>query len=124
MLDDAILTRRRLVVGIGMSSSATAAEVAALVAEVLDRGDADRRDVAAVATRARFAADPRLLALDLAIIGVLDTELPTDPNGRLVVAEPAAVHVAGSGAVVVVGTTRSAYATCALAAGTLLGHTG
>lgn len=100
----------RVVVGVGLSSKATAAEVAALVDEVLEAGD----ELALVATRARFADDVRL-QLGPPVVGFEDEDLvaASDPPERTVglpakVAETAARLAGGQGE----GTVhRSAHAT-------------
>lgn len=116
----------RLVVGIGMSSKATRGEVRGLVEEVVGRADVDLDAVSLVATRERFVDDERA-RLGPPVIGVDDATLldrfpaapgtSTGAGTRLAarVAEGCALTAAGAGAELLVGTTRSAHATAALA---------
>jgi cobalamin biosynthesis protein CbiG len=109
-----------VVVGVGLSTRATAEEVRALVTAVLAEQRLDLDDVTAIATRARFAADERL-RLGPDVVGVPDEVLveSSEPPGRVVglparVAETAALVVAGSGDLLV-ATQRSAHVTVAVA---------
>jgi len=114
----------RLVLGIGMSSKATRSEVLGLVEEVVGRADLDLEAVSLVATLRRFVGDERA-RLGPPIIGVDDATLldqfpaahRAGTGTRLAarVAEGCALTAAGAGAQLLVGTTRSAHATAALA---------
>ncbi|WP_019630248.1 cobalamin biosynthesis protein [Actinomadura atramentaria] len=123
---------RRLVVGVGLSSAATPAELAALVDHVLAVAGADRRDVARLATLAARADAPPVTALaralgvpvdghaaaDLAAVAVPNpSETVRARTGTPSVAEAAALrsaHTLGR-AVLLVGRTAAARATAALA---------
>ena len=118
---------RHVVVGVGLSSSATAAELAGLVDETLRRAGLSRGDVAVLATRHRFEHDARL-GLGVPVVGVDDHELveASEPPARARgiqsrVAETAAGLVAQrwsaarGGSHAVVGAGRSAHATAAIA---------
>lgn len=90
-----------VVVGIGLSSRATAEEVAGLVAGLLADAGRTIGDVELVATRARFVDDPRL-ALGPPVVGLADEVLvaASEPPDRAVgiparVAETAAQLGAG-----------------------------
>jgi cobalamin biosynthesis protein CbiG len=114
---------RRVVVGVGLSSRATAGEVRVLVDEALGAHRLGLADVEAIATRASLAGDPRL-ALGPPVVGVPDEVLEerSDPPERSFgirtrVAETAAL-VAGGSAALLDPTRRSAGATVALAVAT------
>jgi cobalamin biosynthesis protein CbiG len=116
-------TGHRVVVGVGLSSRATAGEVRALVDEALVAHRLGLSDVEAIATRASLAGDPRL-ALGPPVVGVPDEVLEerSDPPERSVgirarVAETAAL-VAGGSAELLEPVRRSAGATVALAVAT------
>jgi cobalt-precorrin 5A hydrolase len=106
--------------GIGLSSKATVDEVRALAQEVLDRAGVGLDVVTWVATRSRFVDDPRV-RLGPDVCSIDDTTLlerypkPTGPSPARV-AEGCALHAAGPEATLLVGITRSAHATAALAA--------
>jgi hypothetical protein len=117
----------RLVLGVGMSSKATAEEVRDLVRQVVGQAHVDLDAIALVATRDRFVADDRV-RLGPPVAGVADATLldrypaPERTVGRgfaARVAEGCAMAAAGESAELLVGTTRSAHATAALAAGTV-----
>jgi cobalamin biosynthesis protein CbiG len=109
----------RVVVGIGLSSRATAAEVATLVADALAEVGLTLDDVTVIATRESLSADPRL-ALGPPVTGVPDDVLvaASEPVTRTVglparVAETAA-RLAGHGTLMG-PTRRNAQATVAVA---------
>lgn len=114
----------RFVLGIGLASTASGGEVAELARRVLDRAGVGLDAVAVVATRERFVTDGRL-GLGPPVVGVDDAVLvadhPAPPRAGVAarfparVAEGCALAAAGPGADLVVGTTRSAHATAALA---------
>jgi cobalamin biosynthesis protein CbiG len=111
------------VVGVGLSSRATAGEIRGLVDEALRAHRLGLRDVQVIATRASFAADPRL-QLGPPVIGVSDELLEerSDPPERSVgirarVAETAAL-VTGGSAELLEPVRKSAGATVALAVAT------
>jgi cobalamin biosynthesis protein CbiG len=108
------------VVGIGLSSRATPAEVRSLVGEALGALGLDLDDVEAVATRASLAADRRL-RLGPPVVGVADEvlEQQSAPTERTVgirarVAETAAL-VTGGAADLLEPVHKSAAATVAIA---------
>lgn len=112
-----------IVLGIGMSSKATAQEVRALVESALRARSLDLHDVTVVATRQRFEADERL-NLGPPVVGIEDARLgaATAPCSRTVglrarVAETAALLTASSHcpAHLLGPVERSAYATAAVA---------
>lgn len=113
-----------VVVGVGLSSQASAAEVADLLGEVLRRHDLRLADVGVIATRQRFVADPRL-QLGRPVVGFSDSDLeqasspPLRTTGiRAKVAETAArlaTAVDGGTAWIVTPVERSAHVTVALA---------
>jgi len=114
----------RVALGLGMASAATGDEVRALARRVLDRVGLDLGAVTVVATRSRFVDDdrarlgPRVIAVDDAIL--LDLYPAPARAGRgsafpARVAEGCALRGAGPGAELIVGTTRSAHATAAVA---------
>ncbi|MEX2626193.1 MAG: cobalamin biosynthesis protein [Ilumatobacteraceae bacterium] len=115
-----------VVVGVGMSSRATATEVRSLVEAALRGRHLDLDDVTAIATRERFVRDPRL-DLGRRVVGVDDHHLEavSVPVERTVglrarVAETAALTIAsrGEGATLLGAVERSAHATVAIAATT------
>jgi cobalamin biosynthesis protein CbiG len=109
-----------VIVGIGLSSRASAEEVERLVRELLSRhGLAFPPDV--IATRARFTADPRV-ALGCPVVGIDDDELlaasPPVPRRRGLpaqVARTAALLAAGPGGCLLEPDGRSRYVTAAVA---------
>ena len=118
----------RVVLGIGMSSKATAQEVRTLVAAALRGHHLQLGDVAVVATRQQFAHDKRL-AFGRPVTGVSDQRLVAEsgPCERTVglrarVAETAALLAAtqlgsqGTTATLLGSVQRSAHATVAIAA--------
>jgi cobalamin biosynthesis protein CbiG len=116
--------RPAVVVGVGLSSAASGAEVAALVDACLARAAAQRADVTCVATLDRHAGDERLAALGFPVIGfpaeALAEVVGADGDARVEeavgtpsVAEAAALLSAGGP--LLVPKRRSARATCALA---------
>lgn len=107
------------VLGIGLSSRATAEEVADLVHAVLAEAGRTMADVDLVATRACFVADARV-ALGPEVVGFGDDVLVagSDPPERAIgiparVAETAARLAAGDGAAAA-RVARSAHVTVAL----------
>ena len=117
-----------VVLGIGMSSKATAEEVRALVSAALRGHQLQLGDVAVVATRQQFAFDKRL-AFGRPVTGVSDQRLVAEsgPCERTVglcarVAETAALLAAtqlgsqGTTATLLGSVQRSAHATVAIAA--------
>ncbi|HEX2274482.1 MAG TPA: precorrin-3B C(17)-methyltransferase [Acidimicrobiales bacterium] len=117
-----------LVVGVGASTGAPAAEVAGLVASALRRAGLDAAAVAEVATIDRRAADPAIGALGLPVRAFPAAELAAvgagvpSPSavvaaavGTPSVAEAAALLAAGPGARLVVTKIASAHATVAVA---------
>jgi cobalamin biosynthesis protein CbiG len=115
--------RSSVVVGVGMSSKATADEVRALVTTALREHRLDLNDVAVVATRERFVGDRRL-DLGPTVTGVPDDVLvaASEPCDRVVglparVAETAAVVTVGDATATLIGpVARSPHATVAIAA--------
>ncbi len=114
-----------VVVGVGLSSAASPAEVAALVDACLALAAARPADVVCVATIDRHAGDDRLAALGFPIVGFPAEALATvtgidadrrveDAVGTPSVAEAAALLGAGDGARLVVRKQRSAHATGAV----------
>lgn len=110
-----------VVLGIGLSSKATAEEVRALVHHALSDRHLDLGDVCVVATRDRFVLDHRL-DLGVPIDGVTDERLVaasapcTRPIGlQARVAETAALLAAGSSDALLGPVERSAHATVAVA---------
>jgi cobalamin biosynthesis protein CbiG len=114
-----------VVVGVGLSSAASSAEVADLVDACLALAAAAPTDVACVATLDRHAADDRLAALGFPVVGFPADELAAVPGtdgeprvdetvGTPSVAEAAALLAAGAGAELVVRKQRSAHATGAV----------
>lgn len=114
----------RLVLGLGLSSKATAREVLDLVETVIAQAAVSLDAIGFVATRARFVDDDRA-RLGPPVLGVDDSELlaqhPAPPRSgagfAARVAEGCALIGAGPGAELIVATTRSAHATAALAHG-------
>ena len=117
----------RVVLGVGMSSKATAAEVHALVAAVLQGHQLQLCDVAVVATRQQFALDERL-AFGRPVTGVADERLVAESRHcerkvglRARVAETAALLAASqlgsqrTAATLLGPVQRSAHATVAIA---------
>lgn len=116
--------RERVVLGIGLASSATLEEVRTLVDTVLQRHRVGLDDVAAIATRDRFVDDERL-QLGPPVVGYPDTllEAASAPCTRTVgirarVAETAALLASGGEASTgqpAVPVARSAHVTVAIA---------
>ena len=117
----------RVVVGVGASSRATAAEIAALVADALTAAGLTPAAVIGVATVDARQHDTRLAALGWPVTGFRPDQLEAAagpvPSGRVraavgtgSVAEAAALLAAGPGARLLVGKHRSAHATVAVAA--------
>jgi len=111
-----------VVVGVGMSSKATAAEVRTLVISALRDHRLSLDDVAAVATRERLVRDRRL-DLGTPVVAVPDDVLvaASEPCDRVIglparVAETAALVTIGEDAATLIGVARSAHATVAIAA--------
>jgi len=113
----------RVVVGIGMSSKATADEVRELVLDALRDRQLDLDDVATVATRERFALDRRV-DFGRPVAAVPDDVLveASEPCDRSVgiparVAETAALVTVDDARATLIGSVaRSAHATVAIAA--------
>ena len=109
-----------LVLGVGMSSKATRADVVRLVEEVLTMGDMELGNVAVVATRARFVHDERL-QLGIPVVGIDDDDLlerfasPRRVGIAARVAEGCAMIGAGENAQLLVGPVRATFVTVALA---------
>lgn len=114
----------QLVLGVGMSSKATRREVRDLVDTVVAQAAVGLDAINLVATRIRFVDDERV-RFGPPVLGVDDSDLlaqhpaPPRPDGGFAarVAEGCALTGAGPGAELLVGTTRSAHATAALALG-------
>jgi len=112
----------RLALGVGLSSKATGDEVHGLVDEVLLQAGLPLQDIELLATRFRFVDDPRV-RIGPPVVGVEDAVLldrfpePGRVGFAARVAEGCAIIGAGSGAELLVPTTRSAHATMALAIG-------
>lgn len=114
----------QLVLGIGMSSKATRQEVRELVDTVIGQAAVNLDAINLVATRIRFVGDERA-RFGPPVLGVDDGALldqypaPQRPDEGFAarVAEGCALTGAGPGAELLVGTTRSAHATVALALG-------
>jgi len=115
-----------LVVGIGTSSGAAPAEVAALVDDALAGAGLARSSVVAVATISSKAADPAIVTLGWPVTGFSGDELAAvavphpsavvrEATGTSSVAEAAALLAAGDGAQLVVGKRASTHATVAVA---------
>lgn len=108
------------VLGVGMSSKATRAEVREIIDEIIRRAEVSIEEVGFVATRMQFVDDDRL-RIGLEVIGVDDTVLlETYPSRDRIgfaarVAEGCALLGAGAGSELVAGPIRSAHATAALA---------
>lgn len=114
------------VVGVGMSSAATALEVRDAVAAALACAGVDRSAVESVATRRSLADDCRLVALGLPVLSFDDERLATvavaNPSERVAaalatasVAEAAALLAVGGSAVLVLPKQCSAHVTVAIA---------
>jgi hypothetical protein len=107
------------VLGIGLSSNATADEVAALASAVLAAADRRLADVRVVATRSRFVGDTRL-ALGPPVVGFEDdvlvraSERPSRAVGIPARVAETAARLAASGAPVIERVARSAHVTVAL----------
>jgi cobalamin biosynthesis protein CbiG len=115
------VTARTVVIGIGLSSKATADEVRDLVQHALADRELDIADVRLVATRDRFVGDRRV-DLGLPVRGVTDERLIAEsascnrPFGlQARVAETAAAVAAGSRNALIGHVDRSAHATVAVA---------
>jgi cobalamin biosynthesis protein CbiG len=115
-----------LIVGIGLSSAATAGELADAVDAALLVLGATRSDVLSVATRVELSADQRILALGLPIHGFGASQLSAvavpNPRPRVAeavstasVAEAAALAAAGESGVLVLPKQRSSHVTVAVA---------
>ena len=117
-------------VGVGMTSAATAAELSDAVDAALAILGVDRSEIASVATRVELAADHRVMALGLPVVGFGSEELATvrvpNPSDRVAdtvstpsVAEAAALLGAfrgcGAPAVLLLPKQRSARVTVAVA---------
>ena len=110
---------RRVAVGVGCSTAATAAEVRAVVAEALAGGAADV--VATVDRRAGHPAIPAgVVTFPAGLLGAVDVPSPSavvaEAVGTPSVAEAAALLAAGPGARLVAGKHKGATATAAVAA--------
>jgi cobalamin biosynthesis protein CbiG len=114
------------VVGIGMGSTATATEVAALVRDALSLAGCEPGEVVAVATIDTKAAEPAIASLGWPVVAFPAAELQAvtvpHPSGRAAaatgtasVAEAAALLAAGAGAELVVTKRASPHATVAVA---------
>jgi hypothetical protein len=105
-----------------MSSKATGAEVRGLVDQVLTSAGLRLQAIRVLATRVQFVDDPRV-RIGPPVVGVDDAVLLErfPESGRVGlaarVAEGCALIGAGSGAELLVPTTRSAHVTMALALG-------
>ena len=112
----------RLALGVGMSSKATGDEIRGLVDKVLLQAGLPLQAIEWLATRMRFVDDQRV-RIGPPVIGVEDAVLlgrfPEFGRVGFVarVAEGCALIGAGSGAELLVPTTRSAHVTMALALG-------
>jgi hypothetical protein len=114
----------QLVLGVGMSSKATRQEVRDLVDAVIGQAAVGLDAISLVATRMRFVDDERV-RFGPPVLGIDDRDLlarypaPPRPDDGFAarVAEGCALTGAGTGAELLVGTTRSAHATAALALG-------
>ena len=115
-----------VVVGIGMSSAATACDVADAVDAALRSAGLGRSSVARVATRDELLADVRVVGLGLPVAGFTSAQLDAVavPNpsalaaravGTASVAEAAAILGAGRSAELVVAKQRSGSVTVAVA---------
>lgn len=109
-----------VVLGIGMSSKATAAEVRTLIDNALRSRDLQFDDVDVVATRERFVLDGRL-ALGLPVIGIDDGQLEASSAAcvrtvgiKVRVAETAALLAASAAAHLLGPVERSAHVTVAV----------
>ena len=112
----------RLALGVGISSNATGDEVRGLVDAVLLQAGLPIDAIGLVATRMRFVDDQRV-RIGPPVVGVEDAVLldrfpePGRVGFAARVAEGCALIGAGSGAELLVPTTRSAHATIALGIG-------
>lgn len=98
--------------GVGLSSAATAAELADLVDAVLSRAGLERSKVSLVGTVDRLASDPRVLALDLVVRGFTRQALADiSPS----VCEAAAVLAVPPPATLFVAKVTGAHSTVAVA---------
>ena len=122
----AVLHPPSLVAGVGCSSAAEPAEVAALVDDVLARSGLARASVGLVATIDRRRGHPAIASLGVRVQAFSAAELASvqvpNPSAAVVdavgtpsVAEAAALLAAGPGASLVVAKQRSAVATVAIA---------
>lgn len=119
--------RATYAIGVGLSSGATAGEVADLVAATLLAGGVPRDRVRRLGTIAGLAEDSRLVGLGwptvafpAAVLAAVDVPSAPSPHalaglGTPSVAEAAALLAAGRGARIVVPKQRSARATAAVA---------
>lgn len=109
-----------VVLGIGMSSKATAAEVRTLIHDALRSRDLRFDDIEIVATRERFVLDDRL-AIGRRVVGIDDAQLEVSslPCERTIgikarVAETAAQLASSAAAQLVGPVERSAHVTVAV----------
>ena len=118
-----------LVVGIGLSASATTSDVANAVDAALRSAGLTRSSIARVATRDELVTDARVVALGMAITGFSAAQLdavavpnPSTRTARAVgtasVAEAAAILGAGGSAELVVAKQRFGLVTIAVARST------
>lgn len=117
---------RDVVLGVGMTSAATAGDVRRLASAVLDIAGIGWGDVERIATLATLALDDRLAALGYPVIGYEPSQLAAvegvTPGGRAAlavgtpsVAEAAALLAAGPDAHLLVPKHRAPRVTAALA---------
>ena len=115
--------RRRVVVGVGCSSAATADEVAAVVADALAAaGEAAADAFATIDVRAGHPAlPPTTITFPSSLLGLVDVPNPSEAVvaavGTPSVAEAAALLAAGPGARLVAPKRKGATATAAVAVG-------
>lgn len=121
MTSAAPIAAPNVVLGIGLSSKATAEEVRELVHHALRDRQLDLGDVCLVATRDRFVLDRRI-DFGVPIDGLADDRLVAASSSCLRsiglqarVAETAALLAAGSGETLIGPVERSAHATVAVA---------
>ncbi|MEA2684899.1 MAG: cobalt-precorrin hydrolase / cobalt-factor methyltransferase / precorrin-3B [Actinomycetota bacterium] len=115
--DAGAATAHRVVVGVGCSSTATAAEVTAVMAEALGGVVAD--DVATIDLREHHPAIPATLSFPASLLAAVDVPHPSEAVAEAVgtpsVAEAAALLGAGPGARLTVPKVKGATATAAVA---------
>ncbi|MET3926492.1 cobalamin biosynthesis protein [Devosia sp. 2618] len=114
----------RLVVGIGYSSAATAAEIITLIEQSLACLGADQTSLAAIATHQRKAGDANLLAtarhFDVPVCYFGDADLGLavpNPSAKVVAAiglTSVAEAAASAAGALILAKQKSAYVTCAL----------